>query len=243
MCTRSGGRCMIAAATAARSCGLVPDPARRRPGLQLAAGGPRRAPMSHHEPVSKAPAARPGAPAPVPVLVLSGAIGAGKSTVGQLAARLLDEAGLPGALVDLAVIAVCWPAPAADRWNESLVHRDLAAVWANFRQAGAERLILCRILEDRSLLAPIRQAVPGAAITVARLRAPLEVLRERILARDQEPGWFLDAATYLARSMEESPVQDFVVDNHGRPPRDVAREILIRARWLTSDHSPRATTR
>jgi hypothetical protein len=45
--------------------------------------------------------------------------------------------------------------------------------WDNFRQAGADRLILVRVLETRSLLRQVAKAMPGADITVIRLRVPL----------------------------------------------------------------------
>jgi adenylylsulfate kinase len=173
----------------------------------------------------------------VPVLLLTGPVGVGKSTIGLQVARLLDLAGLAGAFVDLAWIGECWPAPPGDRWNERIIHRNLAAMWRNIHDQGAERLILCRVLETRSLLNPIRRAVPGAAITVGRLRAPLSVLHARIRARDPDPDWYLDAASYLAASLEHAGAEDFVIDNTNRSPRDVAADVLRRASWLDgADH-------
>lgn len=85
-------------------------------------------------------------------------------------------------MVDLEVIGGCWPTPSDDLWNEELIHRNLACMWANFRQADASRLLLCRVLEARGLPARITEAVPGAMITVVRLRAPLEVVKARVKA-------------------------------------------------------------
>jgi hypothetical protein len=129
--------------------------------------------------------------ASVPVLLITGPVGVGKSTVAAQAAWLLREANVPHALVDLAWIEQCWPVPADDPWNERLSHRNLASLWANFREAGADRLILVRVLEARSLLRRVAEAVPGAEITVVRLRAPLAVLHTRIRSREaSDPGWF-----------------------------------------------------
>ena len=121
--------------------------------------------------------------ASVPVLLITGPVGVGKSTVAAQAAWLLREANVPHALVDLVWIEQCWPVPADDPWNERLSHRNLAGMWLNFRQAGADRLILVRVLEDRSLLRHVAEAVPGAEITVVRLRAPLAMLHARIRSR------------------------------------------------------------
>jgi hypothetical protein len=114
---------------------------------------------------------------PVPVLLITGAVGVGKTTVTDEASWLLGQAGIPHAMADLAVIGGCWPTPSDDKWNEELIHRNLACMWVNFQRAGAGRLLLCRVLEARSLLTRTTEAVPGAVITVVRLRAPLEAVR------------------------------------------------------------------
>ena len=171
--------------------------------------------------------------ASVPVLLITGPVGVGKSTIANEAAWLLRQADVPHALVDLDRIEQCWPVPADDPWNERLSHRNLACMWANFRQAGADRLILVRVLEARSLLRRVAEAVPGAQITVVRLRAPLAVLHERIRSREaSDRDWFLDAATHTAEVFEQAQVEDHLVDNENRPATVVAEEVLHRAGWL-----------
>lgn len=170
----------------------------------------------------------------VPVLLVTGPVGVGKTAVTAEASGLLRQAGIPHAVVDLAVIGGCWPTPPDDPWNEELIHRNLACMWANFQQAGAGRLLLCRVLEARSLLTRITEAVPGAEITVVRLRAPLEVVKARIRAREagRDPQWYLDVAEYLAGRLEDAHVEDHVVDNLDRPVEEPAAEVLRVARWL-----------
>jgi hypothetical protein len=171
--------------------------------------------------------------AAVPVLVITGPVGVGKSTIANEAAWLLRQADVPHALVDLDRIEQCWPVPADDPWNERVSHRNLACMWANFRQAGADRLILVRVLEARSLLRRVAQAVPGAQITVVRLRASLSVLHERIRSREaSDPSWFLGAATHTAEVFERAQVEDHLVDNENRPVTVVAEEVLHRVGWL-----------
>jgi gluconate kinase len=172
----------------------------------------------------------------LPVLLISGPVGAGKTTVAAEIGTLLREANLPHAIVDLAVIGRCWPPPADDPWNDRLVHRNLAVMWPHFRRAGAERLVLCRVLEDRALLRHLRAAIPDAAITVIHLDASLQTLHARLRQRESalDPTWYLDVATYLSRSMRPYELADHVVDNDDRPVRDVAAEILGRAGWLST---------
>jgi DNA polymerase III delta prime subunit len=166
--------------------------------------------------------------ASVPVLLITGPVGVGKSTVAAEAARLLREANVPHALVDLAWIEQCWPVPADDPWNERLTHRNLACMWANFRQAGAGRLLLVRVLEARSLLRQVAEAVPGAEVTVVRLRASLAVLQARIRSREaSDPSWFLGAAIHTAKVLEQAQVEDHLVDNEDRPWRWSPRKCSV----------------
>ena len=171
---------------------------------------------------------------PVPVLLVTGVVGVGKTAVTGEASSLLREASIPHAVLDLAVIGGCWPPPPGDRWNEDLIHRNLACMWANFQRAGAGRLLLCRVLEARSLLTRISAAVPGAEITVVRLRAPLETVRSRIRAREagRDPRWYLDVAEYLAPRLDDAHVEDHTVGNHDRPVTETAAEVLRVAGWL-----------
>lgn len=179
-------------------------------------------------------------PATVPVLLVTRPIGVGKTTITAEAARLLGEAKIPHASIDLARIGQCSPTPAEDPWNERLLHQNLACMWAHFAEAGAGRLLLCRVLETRSLLDHIRAAVPGADITVVRLRAPLNVLQARIRSREagRDPQWYLDTTAYLIDKLEQVGVEDHVVDNQGRLAPDVAAEVLHVAGWLQPPNAP-----
>jgi broad-specificity NMP kinase len=170
----------------------------------------------------------------VPVLVISGRVGVGKTTVAEEASGRLSEAHVRHALVDLARIAVCWPAPADDPWNERLAHRNLACMWSNFRAIGAQRLLLCRVLEARSLLRYVVEAVPGADIAVVGLRAPVGVLEARIRGREagRDPDWYVNAAVHLAQALEREPVEDYTIDTVDRSAREVAAEALRLAGWL-----------
>ena len=168
------------------------------------------------------------------MLLFTGATASGKSTIAGEASRLLRDARVPHAFVDLARIGSSWPVPDDDPWNERLIHRNLACMWTNFRAAGARRLLLCRVLEARSLLRHVVEAVPGADVTVIRVRAPLPVLQTRIRARDAaDPSWYLGAAAYLVEALERAPVEDFCIENVDRPAHEVAEEAFRLAGWPT----------
>lgn len=168
------------------------------------------------------------------VLLVTGPVGVGKTAVVHEAHRLLTAARIPHAAVVLETLDMSWPVRGDDELTERVAYRNLSCVWANFAVAGAERLLLERVLEQRSQLRDLEAAIPGADVTVVRLRAPLPVVERRIL--DREPhaasGWHLGAARWLTPRMDVWAVEDHLVDNGDRPLGEVAREVLRVAGWL-----------
>ena len=171
------------------------------------------------------------------MLLITGPVGVGKTSTAAAASGLLAERGILHAWVDLPQVGQAFPERDDDPWNEELAHRNLAAMWQNFHAVGAERLIVTRVLEARSLVRRIERAVPGAQVVVVRLRAPLDVIRSRIRARDHEPEWFLAAAERLAPAMDEDPVEDHLVDNSSSSIVETAGAVLAAVGWLATGSS------
>lgn len=155
-----------------------------------------------------------------PVLLITGPVGVGKTTVALEAGELLEAAGIPHAVVDLDALAWCFPPPADDRFNNRLALRNLAVVWANFAAAGAERLVIARVAETGEDVAAFLGAVPHAAITVVRLRARDDTLLARVRAR----GWLgqgvVVAAVTRARAADGRAGAGALPCRDGRPRRD-----------------------
>lgn len=170
----------------------------------------------------------------VPILIVTGPVGVGKTTVAEEMGYQLAAAEVPHATVDFDTLTACYPRPADDdAWGTKLGLRNLAALWKNYQHAGARRLLIARVIESRSELDGFRNAVPGAHIVVVRLRARPETLQARVRQRSQgDMKWHLDRAVELAVQMDARPVEDFLVETEDREPSTIAREILERAGWL-----------
>ena len=169
----------------------------------------------------------------VPVLVISGSLGTGKTVVLSEASDLLTEAGVAHAAIDLDWLSIMYPQQG--QYGEELMLKNLVAVWPVYAAAGAERLLVALVVEHRSALLQYREAVPGAEPVVCRLTASTETMIERL--RRREPGMFQTKAIVrsgeLADILECTQAEDFTVDNGGgRPITEVAREVLSRAGWL-----------
>ena len=86
-------------------------------------------------------------------LLITGTVGVGKTTVAEAVGRLREERSVPHAVVDLDQIRLLWPSPDADRFNLAVELRNLASLARNYREAGAQRLIMAGVTERRSDLA------------------------------------------------------------------------------------------
>jgi len=73
----------------------------------------------------------------IPVIVVTGPVGVGKSSVAAAMSQLLDQTGMPHALIDLDALRWCHPSPAHDPFHIALGLRNLAAVWTNYHAANA----------------------------------------------------------------------------------------------------------
>ena len=170
----------------------------------------------------------------VPTLVVTGPVGVGKTTTAHEVGGRLARAGVAHAVVDLDALAASYPPPPGDPFNAGMAYRNLAAVWANYAAAGAERLIVAYVIEARGEIEPRRAAVPGADIVVVRLRAADETLRSRVSGRDHGASreWHLHRAVELARLMDERAIEEHLVETDGRAIGDVADDVLHRVGWL-----------
>jgi hypothetical protein len=175
------------------------------------------------------------APDPIPVLALSGPVGVGKTAVLVEIHDILCGLSVPHACVERDALSYSWPPEG--RFNDVLALRNLAAVWANFRAAGATRLVVAGVLESAADIDAYRRSIPGAAVTTCRLVADEATRLARLRQREHGAGleWHLHRTVELERILEAARLEDFVVANGHRPLRSVATEVLVRAGWVRGD--------
>jgi hypothetical protein len=201
-----------------------------------------------------APVARPSPtrqvpdPTPGEILWLCGPVAVGKSTVGWQVYQRVRHAGVNAAYVDLDQIGFRRPVAAADPGNHRLKAANLAAVWREFRAAGAECLIAVGPLDRPADVATYTATLPAATITLCRLHAGRAVLADRVARRGRglTPTWGLagdeligqpqarlreiaDRAAHIGDALDG--VGDLRVDTDDRPADEIAAEILARTGW------------
>ena len=173
----------------------------------------------------------------VPTVIVTGPVGVGKTTVAGEMGLLLVDAKVPHATIDFDQLTACYPRPADDdRWGTKLGLMNLAALWKNYERSGARRLLIARVLESRSDLEGIPEAVPGTDILVVRMRASPETLLSRVRQRGPGRGmeWHLQRAVELAPLMDAQHVEDVLVETDGRDATNIARDILLQVGWLAA---------
>ena len=169
----------------------------------------------------------------VPTLLLTGTVGAGKTSVAEEISTLLYEIDVPYACIDLDWLCQLYPAPPHDPFNDELMFANLAAVWENFRSRAPKYLVLARVLESRKELRRYQRMIPEAEIIVARVVASEATIQQRLRHREAgsffEPLW--ERSRELTKILDSANAEDFVVSNNGRSLRYVALEVLERLGW------------
>jgi hypothetical protein len=157
---------------------------------------------------------------PIPVLWLCGPPGVGKTAAGWEIYRQLTRAGIEAGYADIDQLGICYPEPPADPGRHLLKARNLGAVLATFRAAGARCAVVSGVVDsDRGVPAEL---LPQAALTLCRLRAGRDEVARRFTGRGGDPA-ALDGVLREAGDMDASGVAGVCVDTSGLPVTEVAR--------------------
>lgn len=161
----------------------------------------------------------------IPVLWLCGPSGVGKTTVAWALYTQFAQAAVEPGFVDIDQLGMCYPEPPDDPGRYRMAARNLAAVTANFEAAGARCVVVSGVVDPlRGVPADL---IPQAALTVCRLRADSDVVRERFVGRGGDPTLIGDVLAD-ADTLDRGDVTcACVVDTTGLPVSDVIR--LVRA--------------
>ncbi len=120
----------------------------------------------------------------LPTVLLTGAPGVGKTAVAREIGELLLRAGVPHAVIDLDALGEVSPPCPDGTFNSSLVARNLAAIWPNYRGRGVDRLVLARIIGAETEVEAYRSAIPEADMKICRIVAPAATVADRLVARE-----------------------------------------------------------
>lgn len=168
-------------------------------------------------------------------VLLSGTVGAGKTTTAHALSDLLSAEDVPHAVVDLDEVRLLRPPPPGDPFQHEVELANLRDLARNYRAAGATRLVVAGVVEEAAEVARYRAALAGARLLLVRLVVDLDLAAVRLRARHaDEPGalaWHLDRVGELTQVLDAAPFEDARIDTTGRTPADVAVEVRRLAGW------------
>lgn len=183
----------------------------------------------------------------VQVLLLTGTVGVGKTTILREVGEVLRLSGIPHGRIDLDWLGYGSPAPGFEangekpltRFGSDLVMENLAAVWPNYRSRGLQKLAVARALLDPAReIAALHAAVPDSVVTVCLLDASEATVAARVESRELgiARSFLRNLALELHESHAQMTTEHFVVQNSpARSVTDVAHEVLVKAKWLPND--------
>ncbi|MBO3086082.1 adenylyl-sulfate kinase [Cellulomonas fengjieae] len=162
------------------------------------------------------------------VVVLSGTVGAGKTTIALALRDALVARGLSAIDVDVDAVAQETSAAPDDPFNERAVVAHLRSMREHWREAGIDVLLLPRVVETVGQRDACADAL-GEPVRVVRIDADSSTRHARLISR-HEPGpdrdWHLARTDVLADLLVAASVEDLVVVNDGRPATAAALEIV-----------------
>ena len=165
-------------------------------------------------------------------LLITGTVGAGKTSVAEAVGDALAQRAVPHAVLDVDWLRRSWPSPPGDPFNAAITLQNLRAVAANFRRAGADRLILAGVVESVAERDAYQVAL-AMPLTVCRLRA--STVRDRLTARHRaDPAglaWHLNRSGELDRILDAAKVEDVVVDTTTATIKEAAEAVLAAVGW------------
>jgi adenylylsulfate kinase len=166
------------------------------------------------------------------LLIITGTMGAGKTTVLAEASDILALRRIVHAAIDLDALGVGYLSAKAQ--NDGVMYSNLQSMRENYAALGVRRFLVARAIEDHAELERCRDAVSTANMNICRLIASMTTMQQRVKMR--EPGmWqreFVARVEELNAILDRARLEDFVVVNEDRPVIEVAHEMLVRAGWI-----------
>lgn len=167
------------------------------------------------------------------LLIITGSMGAGKTSVLAEASDILVLRHIVHAAIDLDALGLAHLPSTAD--NDGAMYRNLESVCRNYAALGVTRILLARAMEDHAELELCRRAVTAANTQICRLTAGIDTMQQRVKIREFGvlQRQYVDRVATLDAILDLARLENFVVINENRSLSEVAQEMLSKAGWIS----------
>lgn len=166
------------------------------------------------------------------LLVITGTMGSGKSSVLAEASDILRLRQVAHAAIDLDAFGLAYLGAAS---ADGVMYRNLQSVSENYAELGVTRMVLARAIESSGELDLCRRATSATGTIVCRLNASVKTMEERVKTR--EPGVlqqdYIARVAALNSVLDRARLEDFTIASENCSVTDTAREMLLKAGWIS----------
>ena len=115
------------------------------------------------------------------------------------------------------------------------MYGNVRSVVQNYAALGIDRFLLARAIESLAELETCRNAVSAQEVTVCRVLARIETMEQRVRNRETGPRReeYVARVSKLNTILDGAAIESFSVTNEDRPQAHSAREMLIKAGWIS----------
>lgn len=167
------------------------------------------------------------------LLIITGSMGAGKTSVLNEASDILALQNIPHAAIDLDAFGLAHLPSGAS--NDAAMYRNLRSVCKNYTSLGVWRFLVARAIEDHATLERCRKAVSAKSTVVCRLTASIGTMRQRVRMRESgvQQKQLVARVEELNSILDRARLENFSIASDHCSVTRVAREMLLRAGWIS----------
>lgn len=175
----------------------------------------------------------------ISLLLTTGTIGVGKTSVADEMFEILSKQAQPVALINLDELGYANPRPEDDPLNKQLRLKNLASIWPNYIEAGVKFAIVPYVIENHEELEEFCKTVPGAQVSVVLLNASGSILEKRIRNRLMGGSleWNLNRAQELDDILKKANIEDVVVNTEDKTIPQAAEEVIVEWKKLITNRN------
>jgi hypothetical protein len=176
------------------------------------------------------------------LLLITGTMGAGKTSVMREASDILARRQIVHAAIDLDALGTAHlpsnggsPAGVISATpSDGVMYENLRSVCWNYAVLGVQRFLVARAFENAAQLKLCREIIPAVHTMVCRLTASLATMERRVEIRDSGISQLELVARVpeLNAILDRARLEDFVVANENRLLTQTAIEMLVKAGWI-----------